>query len=234
MKRFSSIIAFSFSLCMLYGQLPANLEMGSYKNLYDLLNNVPLYQFSFTVSKRTEFNIKMGGGNDYKVDSSFEQMQSAIYSKIFAVFDGENLYINGKHINGGQHYCLVENNQRYLILKAGIPGGLSRRKNLGYDDSMIQTDNIALGITTIGAAVRAAQLAVIRLYYIVDCKTGIIKILSKDYLISLLDDYPEIKEQFDLEKDNANLTVLLEYVKKINEKNNLITPIVEQSFVVPH
>jgi hypothetical protein len=217
MNRFISIIALSFAFCSLFGQLPSNPKIGSYKSLNDLINNTPQYQINFKISQRSEFDIQMVAGNDFNVISDSGQVKkSLINSMTFAVFDGKNLYFNGNFINGYKHYCLVENNQRLLFLKAGIPG-LFKRKELGYDNSMIQSDFSPIG-GAIGGAATGAQLAMVRLYYIVDCKTSIIKILSKDYLIDLLKDYPDLKAEFDLEKDTKNQMVLLKYIKKINEK----------------
>ena len=159
----------------------------------------------------------MVAGNDFKVVSDSKQIKkSDINSKTFAIFDGKNLYLNGNYINGYKHYCLVENNQRYLILKAGLPK-LSKRKGLGYDNSMAQTGYNPIG-GAIGGAMTGAELAMVRLHYIVDCRTGIVKILSKDYLTSLLKDYPELASQFELEKDVKNQTVLIDYINQINEK----------------
>jgi len=224
------IIALFFVFSSVYGQLPSNLKVGSYKSFDDLLNNIPQYECNFQISQRSEVDIKMVAGNDFSVISDSGQIKkSVINSNTFAVFDGENLYLNGKHINGRKHYCLVENNQRYLILKAGIPTS-SKSWELGYDDRMIQTIS---GISVvaggaIGGAISGAQLAMVRFYYIVDSKTGNVKILSKDYLTSLLKNYPDLKSHFESEKDTENQVVLLKYIKKINgETNTLIIQQIE-------
>ena len=217
MNRYTSIIALFFTYCSVFGQLPTNLKIGAYKNLDDLLNNAPQYNNNFIISQRSEFDIKMVAGNDFKVISDSGQVKkSNINSKTFAVFDGKSLYLNGKNINGYKHYCLVENNQRFLLLKAGIPG-LFKRKELGYENIMAQIDFVPIG-GAVGGAMTGAQLAMVRLYYVVDCKTGVVKILSKDYLINLLKDYPDMKAEFDKEEDTKNQTVLLKYIKKLNEK----------------
>ena len=217
MIRFFSIITLSLVFCSAFGQLPSSLKTGSYKSLDDLLNNNPQYECNFQVSQRSKFDIQMVAGNDFKVISDSKQIKkSEINSKTFAVFDGKNLYLNGNYINGYKHYCLVENNQRYLILKAGVPK-ISKRKELGYSNSMIQVGSNPIG-GFVGGAATGAELAMVRLYYIVDCRTGIVKILSKDYLTSLLKDYSELESQFNLEEDSNNQTVLLDYLNRINEK----------------
>lgn len=211
-------IAFIFlSFCSAYGQIPSDLKIGSYKNLNDLLNNNPQLEYKFTITQRTEFAIKMAAGNDFKVTSDSGKVSGdVINSKTFAVFDGKNLYLNGNHINGYKHYCLVENNQRLLILKAGIPS-FSKSKKVGYDKSMINTEFSPLG-GALGGAISGAELAMIRLYYIVDCKKNTIKILSRIYLLKLLSDYPDLRREFDTEYDLDNSEVLLNYIRKINEK----------------
>jgi len=116
MKRFFSIIALSVSISTVFCQLPENLKIGAYKNFNNLLQNEPQYQGYFQVLLRSETSVKMFGNNDFKVESdSIKVKKSAINSNIYAVFNGDDFYFNGKFINGQKHYCLAINNQRYLI-----------------------------------------------------------------------------------------------------------------------
>jgi len=86
---------------------------------------------------------------------------------------------------------------------------------------MAKIDYIPIG-GAIGGAIAGAELAMIRLYYILDCETGVVKILSKKYLTTLLEDYADLKFQFESEKETKNQEVLLKYINKINEKSLIV------------
>jgi len=158
----------------------------------------------------------MFGGNDYKILTDTLKIKKSIIMKSFAVFDGDTLFINGMYVNGYKSFCKVENNKRFLAIKAGIPG-ISKRKAVGYKNSMARIDYTPFG-GAIGGAANGAQLAMIRLNYILDCKNGEVKILTRDYINTLLIDHPDLKSEFDSSKETENQTVLLEYLSKINAK----------------
>ncbi len=200
----------------IFGQYPKDLKTGIYNNLEDLLNNNPKYEGKLNINHRTITDIHLWGGNDYKVKTDTLNIKKSIVNKSFAIFDGDTLFINGKFINGSQPFCRVENNGRFLVIKAGIPS-MSKKKSVGYKNSMTQINNVPIG-GAIGGAATGAQLAMIRFYYILDCKRGDIKILSKEYLNTLLVNYPDLKSDFESDYKSENPTELLKYIKKLNDK----------------
>jgi len=206
------VIIFTTSL---FGQYPIDLKSGLYNSLEDIIKNNPQFECKFNVKHRTTLDIQMWGGNDYKVSSDTTNVINSAINKCFAVFNGDTLFINGKHINGSLPFCKVENNGRFLIIKAGIPN-MAKRKSVGYKSNMTHIDYVPIG-GAIGGAATGAQLAMIRFYYILDCKNGGVKILSKDYLNSLLSDFPNLKAEFESDKKTSNQTELLKYIKRMNE-----------------
>ena len=217
MTRILTLSALVISINIsIFCQYPTDLKTGLYNNVEDLLNNNPKYEGKLDVKHRAITDIQLWGGNDYKVKIDTLNINKSLINKCFAVFDGDSLYINGKYINGSKPFCKVENNGRYLVLKGGIPS-MSKRKSVGYKNSMAQIDYVPVG-GFVGGAATGAQLAMIRLNYILDCKNGRSKILTKDYISTLLMDYPDLKSEFESEKETENQTVLLEYLNKINEK----------------
>jgi hypothetical protein len=213
---------FNFALLILtvnvsiFGQYPSDLKTGVYNNLEDLLNNNPKYERKFIVKHRTMTDIQLWGGNDYKVKTDTLNIKKSIINNCFAIFDGDSLFINGKSINGSKPYCKVENNGRFLIILAGIPS-MAKKKSVGYKNNMTQINRVPIG-GAIGGAATGAQLAMIRFYYILDCKSGDLKILSKDLLSNILIDYPDFKSEFEADNMNDNPNELLKYIKKLNDK----------------
>lgn len=200
----------------IFGQYPSDLKTGLYNSLEDLLKNKPINEGKLIVSRRSITDIQLWGGNDYKVNTDTLDIKKSLVNKCFAIFDGDTLFINGKHINGSKPYCKVENNGRFLIVSAGIPN-MAKKKSVGFKNNMTQIDFVPIG-GAIGGAATGAQLAMIRFYYILDCKNGDLKILSKDFLNKLLIDYPDLKSEFEAYCKNDNQKELIKYIKKLNDK----------------
>lgn len=200
------------------GQYPTDLKTGLYNNLEDLLNNNPAYESKLNVEHRTYSDIKLLGGNDYKVDIYTTNIKKSIIKKSFAIFDGDRLFINGKHINGYLPYCKVENNynNRFLIIKAGIPR-LLMKNSVGYEASESYINRALMG-GAINGALTGAKLATDRLYYILDCNSGDVKILSIDYLYKILADFPALKTVFDDDYKNDNQEEMLKYIEMLNNE----------------
>jgi len=166
MYKTLTIFFFALFITSAFGQYSNSLKVGLYSSLNDLLTNSPKFECLLNVKQRSEQDIKMVAGNDYKVESENDSVRSKIIKKAFAVFNGENLYINGIYINGCKHFCLVENNGRILLLKASIPR-LFKRKALGFTTEMIGSDFSLYG-GAIGGAIQGAQNAMLRFYYCFD------------------------------------------------------------------
>lgn len=198
----------------IFGQYPSDLKTGIYNSLEDLLSNNPKIEGKVNVKHRTVTDIQLWGGNDYKISIDTMNVSKSTIDNCFAVFNGDSLYLNGKHINGSGPFCKVENNGRFLLIKAGIPS-MSKRKSVGYKNSMSKISYTPIG-GAIGGAATGAQLAMMRFYYILDNRSGGVKILSKEYLSTLLVDYPELRSEFEKECNSENPNELLKYIDKLN------------------
>jgi hypothetical protein len=206
-------ILFNAQLC--FGQYPSDLQNGAYTDITQIMNNSPVNEFSFDIKKRSITNIQLVGGNDYKVTSNNSNIsQFYIDSKVLAIYDGDTLFVNGSFVNGYKHYCKIENNGRYLILKAGIPT-LAKRKKQGFKMAMTNYSYIPLG-GAIGGAANGAQLAMIRLYYILDSQNGSIRLLTENYLDEIIPEDTNLRKDLNAEKDILNQNVLIKYIQKLN------------------
>ena len=203
-KIFNFVLLILTINASIFGQYPSNLKTGVYNNLEDLLNNNPKYKGKLIVKHRTVTDIQLWGGNDYKVKTDTLNIKKSIINKSFATIDGS------------RPFCKVENNGRFLIISAGIPS-MAKKKSVGYKNNMTQINRVPIG-GAIGGAVTGAQLAMIRFYYILDCKSGDLKILSKDFLNKILVDYPDLKSEFEADSNKDNPNELLKYIKKLNDK----------------
>jgi len=217
MIRIFNLVLFVLTInTSIFGQYPTDLKTGLYSSLEDLQSNNPKYVGKLIVKHRTITDIQLWGGNDYKVNTDTLDIKKSIVNKCFAIYDGDTLFINGKYINGSNPYCKVENNGRFLIISAGIPS-MAKKKSVGYKNSMTQIDIAPIG-GAIGGVATGAQLAMIRFYYILDCRNGDVKILSKELLYKLLIDYPDLKSEFEAENKNDNPKELIKYITKLNAK----------------
>lgn len=198
----------------IFGQYPSDLKTGIYNSLEDLISNNPKIEGKVNVKHRTVTDIQLWGGNDYKVSIDIMNVSKSTIDNCFAVFNGDSLYLNGKHINGSGPFCKVENNGRFLLIKAGIPS-MSKKKSVGYKNSMSKISYTPIG-GAIGGAATGAQLAMMRFYYILDSRSGGVKILSKEYISTLLVDFPDLRSEFEKECKSENPNELLKYIDKLN------------------
>ena len=204
---------FTFCSIVTLGQLPTQIKIGCYKNFNSLKNNTPDYESSFTVEKRTKYEIAMWGGNDYKVNSTDKDLNPKLLKGVWCLFDGDSLYINGIQVNGRPHFCKVENIGKYSYFKAGIP--IKRLyKKYGFKNWMLETNYYPGG--NLPGGTTASDLALARFPYYFDINMGEIRIVTKELLLNLLSGYTNLKAEFEKEKLNDYSFIHLKYLDKLN------------------
>jgi hypothetical protein len=128
---------------------------GCYMNFDELKSKSPSQDFELEIVERTNGDIQMNGGNDYKLISPDKSIKKKILlTEIWAISDGENLYINCLHQKCQKWYALVESEDEYLIFRAGV------------------SNSEAVSASVMGGALGGAMAATIRHTYSLDLETG--------------------------------------------------------------
>jgi hypothetical protein len=180
---------------------------GGYKSYEEFKSEKPSITFDFKVEKRTKGDIKMNGGNDYKIYSDSIDTKT-IKKEIYAVSTGDTLFINCLLQKAQPWYAKVLVEGKYLVFRGGI-GPETRQGG----------NSAAYAFGAVGGAISGAKAAMLRYLYIMRCEDGgQIKLLNQAYLESIIKDYPDLFSLYQSEQQKQNEDILLQYVRLINSK----------------
>lgn len=185
---------------------------GAYMNIDEIRSKSPSKALELKVIKRTRGDIKMAGGNDYKLDTDDKTIQGKTLRKeLWAYSDGDTLYINCLQYKLQPWYAAVISSGRYLVFKGGIPAD-----NKMYKSEM-QVTAVAFG--AIGGAIAGAKLAMMRFLYALDLETNTVKMIVPETLKELLADHPELLEHYKQEQAPEDEAVQIKYLTMLNQSN---------------
>jgi hypothetical protein len=194
-----------------------SIPAGGYLNLNEYKNRSPKYSDTFTLIRRTTGDIKAWGGNDYKVESSEEQITKKILkNEIWGIQKGDTLYLNALPITGLGWYSKVEISGRYSILHPAYPINGKIIKELGLDDPQ---SGLTYMFGAIGGAIQGAKIAMMRIPLIYDMETNEKMLLTEKNVIKILENYPNIKSKFNQETTKPSEGLLTKYLEMINEQS---------------
>lgn len=203
---FLLLVTFSFS----FGQ-QHNYPKGAYLSFDEIINKSPSEQYDLEIIARTNGDIKMVGGNDYKIESADKTIKKKVLKKdIWAYSNGDTLYINCFHYKVQPWYAKVISDGDFLVIRAGLS-----------QNSEEQKEQMAMGYSfgAIGGAFAGAKMAMLRFLYVIDKSTNEIFSVTSELLSKqLLADDDKLLQQFEEEADKESEQVLLKYVKLLNEK----------------
>jgi hypothetical protein len=153
-------------------QAQTKYPAGVYMSLVELTEKKPSQHFSVKIEKRTQSDIAMIGGNDYKVISNDKNIKRKILKKIvWAVSDSSGFYLNCIHHKNQIGYAkVIEEKDTLLTFKAAIPNKEATK--------MTSTAGFLGG--AVGGAVAGSKIAKMRYTYQLNTITGIVTLLDKD------------------------------------------------------
>lgn len=136
---------------------------GAYMSLEELRDKLPSENYELLPLLRTDGDIVMMGGNDYKLISEDKSIKNKIIKKqIFAFSDGSDLFVNCFQFGCQFWYAKVNYREANII-----------RFNAGMSNS--KATSAAMMGGAIGGAIAATQ----RYLYEVDLNTGELKFIEK-------------------------------------------------------
>ena len=183
---------------------------GAYMSFNKIIKKSPSKQTNLNVFKRTKGDIKMVGGNDYKLTSEDKAIKKKFIKKEVRAYSmGDTLYINCFHYKVQPWYTPVISDGDYLVLRGGISQNLDEQK---------KQMEIRHSFGAIGGAFAGAKMALLRFLYIIDKNTNEIFTVTPEYLIELLREDNQLLERFNNETEKESEETLLKYLKLINEK----------------
>ena len=207
-------ICFIFILCFqLFSQEVT--PSGAYSTLTEYKTKVPKYNSEFTITRRTVSDIKLWGGNDYKVKSIDTQVSKGIIrNEIWGIQQGDTLYLNSLPLTGLSAYSKVEVYGRYNILHVAYPVDSKYLEAYGLNGPY---KAVAM-FGAIGGGIAGAAVAIMRIPVIYDMETGDCKLLNTVNLSSILKQYTQLDEQYKAESNSTIEVTLIKYIVEINKQ----------------
>jgi len=183
---------------------------GSYLSFEELKAKTPSENFDLTIERRTKSDIKMNGGNDYKLISADKSIKRKVLKReIVAYSTGDSLFINGLPYKLQTWYSKIISDGKYFVFTAGIPM-----------DKTMQTKEMQAGMAfgAIGGGIAGASLAMKRFLYILEKETNKIIMIDTEVMTELLTEYPELLDKYNLEGEKIEIPTQIEYLKILNTK----------------
>ncbi|MCG6190478.1 DUF6563 family protein [Maribellus maritimus] len=186
-----------------------NYPKGAYMSFDEIVNKTPSQQYDFDVERRTNGDIKMVGGNDYKISSADKSIKKKFIKKeMWAYSNGDTLYINCFQYKIQPWYASVISDGKYLVVRAGLSQ---------LSDEQKEQMAMASYFGAIGGAIAGAKMAMMRFLYIIDKSTNEISTVTPELLEKLLADDKEQLAQYNNEEAKDSEETMLKYLKLLNK-----------------
>ncbi|SFQ39101.1 DUF6563 family protein [Parafilimonas terrae] len=182
---------------------------GAYMSFEEISNKNPSKQLELEIIKRTDFDIKMNGGNDYKFESNNGSVsKKTIKKEIWAYSTGDTLYINCLKFSIQTWYAPIISDGKYLIVKAGLSNYAAEQKK--------QLKTTGNGWNATGGAINGARLATLRFLYAIDKNTQKAITVTSGAMQDILKDRNDLLVQFNAETKKNDEFICLKYLKLLN------------------
>jgi len=205
----NTTLIFTFLLISFYATSQELYPKGCYMSFEELLAKTPSKNYDLTIERRTNSDIKMNGGNDYKLISPNKSIKRKVLKKeIIAYSDGDSLFINCLPYKLQTWYAKIISDGKYFVFIAGIP----------MDKAMQSTEMQAgMAFGAVGGAFAGASLAMKRYLYILDKETNNVKMIDSEVMTKLLEDYPDLLNLYNSDSKKEEVPTQIEYLKLLNE-----------------
>lgn len=214
MKSILTIVVFTvLSNLPIFGQI-VNYPKGAYMSFDELQRKAPSISVHLEIERRTKGDIKMNGGNDYKLYSMDKSISKKnIKKEYFGYSSGDTLYINGIHYKIQPWYAPVLSDGKFLVIRGGISMEPKTQK-----EQLKNKDQLGFLLGPLGGGLQGAKLALLRFIYVIDKENNRIVTVTSDYLKELLSLEPDLLDQYLSEKEPENQEIFVKYLRFYNTK----------------
>jgi hypothetical protein len=206
MKTFHIFFFLLLAPVFVYGQ-SNHFPEGAYMSFDEILERAPSRQLDLKLLRRTQGDIKMNGGNDFKLESEDKSIsKKTIKKEIWAYSFGDTLYVNCKMFMMQTWYAPLISDGEYLVIKAGLSNYIEeqkRQRNIGYT------------FGAVGGGIQGAQLATLRFLYVIDKKTKVSQTVIDERMPDILKTREDLIKEFNNETEMNEEDYVL-YLRRLN------------------
>jgi hypothetical protein len=169
---------------------------------------------NIVIEQRTQSQIFMTGGNDYKIHSTDKALNKQLKKEYWGVRSGDSLFVNCFQMKLGLWYAYAERINDNLFFSAAITMDKEQQQKMAMT---------SYAIGPIGGGISSGKLALLRFYYVMDLNNGQTTYLSKDKMIAILSSFPDLNERYKAEQEPEEIETIKMYLaeyKDLQHKNN--------------
>jgi hypothetical protein len=180
---------------------------GAYMSFDEILERAPSRQLDLKLLRRTQGDIKMNGGNDFKLESEDNSIsKKTIKKEIWAYSFGDTLYVNCKKYMMQTWYAPLISDGEYLVIKAGLSNYIEEQK---------KQRNIGYTFGALGGGIQGAQLATLRFLYVIDKKTKVAQTVIDERMPDILKTREDLLKEFNMETEMTEGDCV-QYLRRLN------------------
>ncbi len=184
---------------------------GAYRNSVDFLNHKPLYQADFTFSPKYSKSVPAL----YYVRASNPQISNQkLFRNVWCIYLDGFFYLNAKRYGMRSGFIRIDSLETFTCFEGQVKNGYLRKERL--ESSFLMFGVVGYAVTS--SRIHSENSG--KIHFILNYKTGMVNLLTKNYLIRILQNYTDILLQFNLETEQESFEVLSRYIKMINAADN--------------
>jgi hypothetical protein len=206
-----------------YGQIDT-IKDGAYRNIVEFKKNKPKYISDFTFYQKYGFDTNNNSDVYLKSDNKIPPKLYGIKSKnpkiknriikkyIWGIYKDKSFYLNVNKLGMTDGYIKIDTLYRYTYF-TGLPI-MSLKQEHRLNKAAFEFGLIGIGITYAIISNENKN----NIHYILNIDTGMIHLFTKNYLMWILESYPELLLEYQNEDKNETLKVMKKYLDLINQK----------------
>lgn len=222
--KYYAFILFILSINPGFGQADT-IKEGAYLNSTEFAKNSPIFEYKFEFKRKKNSNIP----ELYQI--VFINPETEIYDDIY--YNPENVYYNNK-IKKLTEFAWGIYSKGYFYINArklGMVNGYIKILNFGKYcyfkgrpvKSIGQKEIIKHSCCMFGLVGGFIATAIVskknkgRDHYILNIETGMVNVLTKSYMLRILEPFPDLYFSYNREEDQDSPPIQIEYINKVNE-----------------
>lgn len=209
----------------LYGQ-DTLLTQRIYFSAQEIIDHPPSDTTSvLKLIPRKKSEIKMGGGNDYKLEGWTEEENDNDYlrNQIWAVECNDTLYLNGYHVTQTKWYAKAETRGKFILIYSALPTKKKVAQELGLGEKYKQRQGAAMAagmFGLLGAAIATAangQGTLDRYPILYDIAQNKAYYPQAENMLILTDGLPQLQEKYaQWQIDSVDKSDVIGFVEELN------------------
>jgi hypothetical protein len=191
------------------------IKEGGYRNIGDFHKGKTIIDSVYTFEKSNYKKIP----NFYKVEflESFEDTNDMPLNSIFLIYENNYLYINASRLGMKDGFIRVEKVEKFIYFKGTPVRSLEQKYRVNQSIFLFGAGGGVISNMNVDIENKD------KIHYVLNMESGMVNLLTVDYLRMILEPYPELLFNFNIEASVESLETKLKYLNLINSGTNYLS-----------